>query len=130
MEAFLPGELVTNHLNINLFTHLEPKVANEVFVDPWLELTHPVFDRLMLTIDFLGIVGLRRYHNIPESGLAVTTLLRCSSRGLTRSASERGGRRISLAGHIGVGRGRSTGRCSAVLLVLVFVVLERHVDNR
>lgn len=52
MEAILPGELVANHLNINLFTHLEPKVANEVFVDPWLELAHPVFNRLMLTIDF------------------------------------------------------------------------------
>lgn len=75
------------------------------------------------------MVGLRRYHNIPESGLAVTALLRCSSRGLTGGASERSGRRISLAGHVGVGRGRSTGRCSAVLLVLVFVVLERHVDN-
>lgn len=52
MGVFLPGELVANHLDIDLFTHLEPKVADEIFVDPGLELTHPIFNRLMLNSNF------------------------------------------------------------------------------
>ena len=37
----VPRELVTDHLNVDLFTHLEPQVADEVLVNPGLELSHP-----------------------------------------------------------------------------------------
>jgi hypothetical protein len=37
----LPRELVTYHLDIHLLAHLEPEVSHEVFINPWLELTHP-----------------------------------------------------------------------------------------
>lgn len=41
-EAFyLPREFVTNHLNVDLLAHLEPKVTDEVLVDPGLQFTHP-----------------------------------------------------------------------------------------
>lgn len=41
-DDFLPRELVANHLDVDLLTHLEPEVADEVLVNPGLELTHPV----------------------------------------------------------------------------------------
>lgn len=40
----LPRELVADHLHTDLLAHLEPKVANEVLIDPWLEFTHPIRD--------------------------------------------------------------------------------------
>lgn len=40
-SQYLPRELVPNHLDIDLLTHLEPEVANEVLIDPGFELTHP-----------------------------------------------------------------------------------------
>lgn len=36
------GELVTNHLDVDLLAHAEPDGADEVLVDPWLKLTHPI----------------------------------------------------------------------------------------
>lgn len=38
----LPGELVPNHLDVDLVAHAEPHTAHEVLVDPWLEFAHPV----------------------------------------------------------------------------------------
>lgn len=38
----LPRELVADHLDVDLLTHLEPQVADEVLVNPGLKLTHPV----------------------------------------------------------------------------------------
>lgn len=38
----LPGEFVTDHLNIDCLTHVVPDAADKVFVNPGLELTHPV----------------------------------------------------------------------------------------
>lgn len=38
----LPRELVADHLDVDLLTHLEPQVADEVLIDPGLKLTHPV----------------------------------------------------------------------------------------
>jgi hypothetical protein len=37
----LPRKLVANHLDTDLFTHLEPKITNKVLIDPWLKFTHP-----------------------------------------------------------------------------------------
>lgn len=37
-----PGKFVTDHLHINLLTHIVPDTANEVLVYPWLKLSHPV----------------------------------------------------------------------------------------
>lgn len=101
--AVLPRELVTDHLDVDLLTHLEPKVADEVLVDPGLELTHP------------------------EGGLAIGTLLGDGSGvGLTRrGALELSGGGIGLAGHVGVNgsRGASSG---GILLREVFVAVVRH----
>lgn len=36
-----PRELITDHLHANLVAHTEPDRANEVLINPWLELTHP-----------------------------------------------------------------------------------------
>lgn len=33
--VYLPRELVADHLHVDLLTHLEPKVADEVLIDPW-----------------------------------------------------------------------------------------------
>jgi hypothetical protein len=41
-KQFLPRELVTDHLDVDLLTHLEPEVADEVLINPWLKLTHPI----------------------------------------------------------------------------------------
>jgi hypothetical protein len=38
----LPREFVTNHLDADLFAHLEPKVAHKVLINPWFKLAHPV----------------------------------------------------------------------------------------
>jgi len=45
---FLPRELVTDHLDVDLLTHLEPEVTDEVLVNPRLKLTHPVPNLLVL----------------------------------------------------------------------------------
>lgn len=37
----LPRKLVANHLHVHLLTHLEPKVSNEVFINPRLQFAHP-----------------------------------------------------------------------------------------
>jgi hypothetical protein len=37
----LPRELIADHLDIDLLAHLEPEVANEIFINPWFEFTHP-----------------------------------------------------------------------------------------
>lgn len=41
MIMYSPRKLVADHLNVDLLTHLEPEVANEVLIDPGLKLTHP-----------------------------------------------------------------------------------------
>lgn len=41
----LPREFVSDHLDIDLLAHSEPDTADEVLVDPWLKLTHPVVMR-------------------------------------------------------------------------------------
>lgn len=38
---YSPRELVTDHLDVDLFTHLEPQVADEVLIDPGFKLAHP-----------------------------------------------------------------------------------------
>lgn len=38
---YSPRELVADHFHVDLFTHLEPKVADKVLVNPRLELAHP-----------------------------------------------------------------------------------------
>lgn len=40
-SIYLPRELVADHLDVDLLAHLEPEIADEVFVDPRLKLTHP-----------------------------------------------------------------------------------------
>ena len=37
----VPRELVADHLDADLLAHLEPKISNEVLVDPRLKLAHP-----------------------------------------------------------------------------------------
>ena len=39
--AGLPREFVSDHLHVDLLTHLKPQVPDEVFIDPRFELTHP-----------------------------------------------------------------------------------------
>lgn len=41
-ERDSPRELVSNHLDIHLFTEIEPDLSHESFVDPWLQFTHPI----------------------------------------------------------------------------------------
>ena len=40
--AHLPRKFVADHLDVNLLAHIVPDRAHEIFVDPWLEFTHPV----------------------------------------------------------------------------------------
>lgn len=37
-----PRELIADHLDVDLLTHLEPQVADEVLINPRLKLTHPI----------------------------------------------------------------------------------------
>ena len=37
----IPREFVTNHLDVDLLSHLEPEVAHEVLVDPGFKFAHP-----------------------------------------------------------------------------------------
>ena len=41
ITMYSPRELVADHFHVDLFTHLEPKVADKVLVNPRLELAHP-----------------------------------------------------------------------------------------
>lgn len=41
----LPGELVANHLDIDLLAETKPDTTNKIFVNPWLEFTHPVQEK-------------------------------------------------------------------------------------
>ena len=45
----LPGELVTNHLHIDLLTHVVPNGPHEVLVNPGLKLAHPVLQSAFAT---------------------------------------------------------------------------------
>ena len=47
----LPREFVSNHLDIDLFTHIVPYTAHKVLVDPWLKLAHPIIG-ISITCDF------------------------------------------------------------------------------
>lgn len=38
----LPREFVTDHLDVDLLAHTEPDAADEVLIDPWLKLSHPI----------------------------------------------------------------------------------------
>lgn len=76
----LPRELVTDHLDVDLLTHLEPKVADEVLIDPGLELTHPFFFKLANTT---------LHHML--TGTAPVSLLRTSTkRGMDHGKPTRG----------------------------------------
>ena len=41
LRRHLPRELVADHFDADLLTHLKPEVADKVLVDPGLKLTHP-----------------------------------------------------------------------------------------
>jgi hypothetical protein len=106
-----PRKLVADHLNVDLLTHLEPEVANEVLIDPGLKLTHPEG-----SLSLVGLLGNRGSRGLPGS----RTL-------------EGGGSRVSLASHGGVRGSRSArsgsgGVSSRVLVLERIKVLERHVD--
>ena len=45
----LPGELVTDHLHIDLLTHVVPNGPHEVLVNPGLKLAHPVLQSAFAT---------------------------------------------------------------------------------
>lgn len=99
----LPRELVTDHLDVHLLAHLEPEVADEVLIDPGLELTHP------------------------EGGLAIGTLLGDGGGvGLTRRRTlELSGGGIGLAGHGSINGSRGA-RSGSVLLRESFEAVVRH----
>lgn len=40
--AGVARKLVTDHLDVDLLAHAEPDAANEVLINPWLKLTHPI----------------------------------------------------------------------------------------
>lgn len=69
----LPREFVTDHLDADLLAHLEPKVAHEILIDPWLEFTHP---KLLSVVGLLSSVHLI----VPECGLAILSWSRGSHR--------------------------------------------------
>lgn len=129
-----PRELITNHLDIDLLTHLEPKVADKVLVNPRLKLAHPTA-RSALDCPISGNDGIFLVLlYVPERGLSFISLLRNRRRRLARSRTlEWSGGRVCLAGHGGVSGRRSAGssgrRVSHRVLALEIVeVLERHVD--
>lgn len=37
----LPGELVTDHLDVDCLAHVVPNAADKVLIDPRFEFTHP-----------------------------------------------------------------------------------------
>lgn len=51
----LPRELVADHLDVDLLTHLEPQVADEVLINPRLKLAHPVMESQYLVSFVIGI---------------------------------------------------------------------------
>jgi hypothetical protein len=38
---YLPRKLVSDHLDADLLSHLEPEIAYEILIDPWFEFAHP-----------------------------------------------------------------------------------------
>jgi hypothetical protein len=148
----LPRKLVTDHLDADLLTHLEPKVTDEVLVDPRLQFAHPekcvshYFTFLFLCGVFIGlgrdstedVTSCRRHprpcSNVPESGLGLTALRGTGTSGgfSGGGALERGGGGIGLSSHGGVGRwgstgGSSCGISSSVLVLERIEILERHI---
>lgn len=47
----LPRELVPDHLDVDLLTHLEPQVTDEILINPRLEFTHPVWKSVICQLD-------------------------------------------------------------------------------
>lgn len=132
---YSPRELVTDHLHVDLLAHLEPQVANEVLVNPRLKLAHPdgYCQYGTKTITHSRSTGMY----LPESGLALVTLLRDrGGGGLTGSrALERSGGRVGLSSHGGVrgsgsAGGSRSGVSSRVLVLERIEVLERHDGRR
>ena len=39
--VILPREFVTDHLDVDLFTHAKPHTTDKVLINPWFEFTHP-----------------------------------------------------------------------------------------
>jgi len=115
---YSPRELVADHLDVDLLTHLEPQVADEVLIDPRLELTHPAH----LLAHALSARSPEL--NVPESGLAIGTLLGNGSRsGITGRTLESS----VLTSHSSVRRSGGGGGGSSIGLVLEGIeVLERH----
>jgi hypothetical protein len=69
LQRCLPSELVADHLDIDLLAHAVPQAADEVLVNPWLELAHPndSCQRTGLKTNFTTV-------SLPESGLVVWRL--------------------------------------------------------
>jgi len=40
-ERNVPGELVTDHLDVDGLTHAVPDGADEVLINPWFKFAHP-----------------------------------------------------------------------------------------
>ena len=148
----LPREFVTDHLDAHLFAHLEPKVTDEVLIDPGFQFAHPerkkkcvslrlffhgdvgLVDIRQNTIDTISMVCRLFCGYIPESGFGLTALCGTSTSGRFSGGGslERRGSGIGLASHGGIRRGRSTGRSSrgissSVLVLEGIEVLERHI---
>lgn len=129
----VPRKFITNHLNVDWFTHLKPDIANKRFINPWLKFTHPVksirFQHYVTRIYRLlqRWVYARMKMNLPQSGLGIRG--RCTIGGtccrVVRVRRWRGARllRSRLAGRGTANGGTSRWRSGTLLLV---VVLERH----
>jgi hypothetical protein len=123
IESNVPCELVTNHLDIDLFAHAKPQGADEVLVNPWLKFSHPTNVRLH--------PHRRRQKNLPESGLHVTARLF-----LTRHATTVWRGKLSSGVFAGRTRrwdtrGTRTGRIAVFGLLRrkAFIVLETHFED-
>ena len=53
----LPGELVTDHLHIDLLAHVVPDCPHEVLVDPGLKLAHPASLSAFAALESAGVVA-------------------------------------------------------------------------
>lgn len=124
----LPRELVTNHLDVDLLTHLEPEVTDEVLVNPRLKLTHPIskYVRLISKEQTSEIRSVQLISNVPQGGLAIGTLLGNGSGSIGSRALETSSGRVSLAGHGGVSRSRGTSGGGVSLVGEGIEVVERH----
>src|SRR5271170_946758 len=47
----IPSELITNHFDVDLFSHGVPDISDGLFIDPWFQFTHPTL-RLVTSSEF------------------------------------------------------------------------------